>query len=272
MPIDLPPKLWTPPKPAIIRAAPEDLATIRRARADHIRGGRFVPGMLVGGLGVNALSGGGGRKSAAQPATISYRTTSKDSVNRSQYTFAALDIGTASADRLVVLSITCCHTTTFSIVSVLIGGNSATIHDQQLGVTGTNQSIVAIVSYPLTSGATADIVINPSTTIIDATVTSWALASLISQTPVTNKSTAAPLDMSLNTQANGVGVAGYTDFGGSGYSLTGLTQRVARTNIESSLSYGAADWTSSNAETPRTLQVAVSGSPSYGAGVAAFWR
>lgn len=164
---------------------------------------------------------GGVRRSSV--ATISYRTNTSDSVDRSVYTFPGLDIGTAGTNRHVVVGVVSSGTSP-SISGITIGGASATAMIEQAE---TNLKIGLWIAQ-VSSGATGDVVVTHTGTMLRCGVIVWAVYDLLSATPTATASDSAPpLSQSLTISAGGVGIGladGYQNGSTASWTWTGLTE------------------------------------------------
>jgi hypothetical protein len=137
-----PPKLWLPPKPAIIRKS-----SIRE---------NFIPMFAP-------VSG-----SAPPPANAWIGATNL-TTNLTTYTFTAASLGTAHADRYVIVGVASVAGFARTISSATIGGVAATLnHNQNLGFTG------RIISAAVPTGATGDVVLTFSGAMTSCAIGVWA--------------------------------------------------------------------------------------------------
>lgn len=197
--------LYLPPKPAIIQAAePWEihahaemarrgidrrarravLAEIKRlarvghgvvARAEaaalsHYVGHDISP-FVLGGMLINPYSFG------IPAASISYRTYAEDTADLTTYNgvpFQGLDIGTAAANRYVILAVSGrINSASQTVSGVTIGGNAATkIVESTKSGSGTNHASIWVLL--VTSGTTATIVVTYSAAGVRCEVGIWA--------------------------------------------------------------------------------------------------
>lgn len=159
---------------------------------------------------------------AGQFAKQTYRGFSSDDVNRIAYTFAAQDIGNATADRRVIVGVHGGGLAGDTLSSVTIGGVAATIVVQAQG----EDEIAAIAIADVPDGATADVVCTFSDTAARAAIGVWSVVGLTSSTPVdTDSSVSDPASKTLTSVVGGfcIGVASSTD--DITVSWTNLTER-----------------------------------------------
>lgn len=269
-----PASLWTPPIPAIVRPAGEDilrpryLPVTQRERqavlAALLRSGKLSRTDLANalilkerrcreaGLTITGLAGFGAR--GADGPTVSFRNSGTDATDATSWTYTSFDIGTAAADRFVVVG---CwsgrdspHTTTLTI-----GGVSAT---SLVTVTNGN-SRATLFGLTVAAGTTATIVSSTSALETRSVIAVWAVYGLTSTTPVATASgTADPTDLSLAVSEGGC-VIGFAsdhnsaatcawtglDSQGSATAESAATSFFAhRANLNSAASYSvAADFT-----------------------------
>lgn len=188
-----PPKFWLPPKPAIIRA------TDRKPR----EGVSFFvpPPFWLGDPG---------------PPILDF-TDSAAAVHGSSatYTFSNMNIGAATADRLVVAAISgrASGTNSFVYTAVTIGGSAATLHVASGSAAGIT-SPTCIASRVVPSGTTASIVVTSDGVIDGVGVAVYTIKNLISTTPVDSDARDAlwlTLSGSVNRPADGVSIGSHAN-------------------------------------------------------------
>lgn len=180
-------------------------------------------------------------------ADIAFVGTSTDTTNASSYTFTNHAIGTASSDRCVLVAM---HSgisaqSAFSITSITIGGNAATIVAQQYKDTVGFTRLAAVASLLVTSGTTATIVITPSTTANRMRIEVYTLIGTTNCTSLADGDSSSATDPSvaLDVPANGSALGACTD-GVSDYTWTGLTEdadsddEAAMTSTSASADFG----------------------------------
>jgi len=113
------------------------------------------------------------------PAAATYVSTNSGTSATSSITFTAQDIGTASADRFVVVGCKISrYTSTMQFSSVSIAGSNGTLLGSIVRPTS-NDIAVAFYGRTVTSGTTGDIIITSTSAIISqATIGVWALTKL----------------------------------------------------------------------------------------------
>lgn len=182
-------------------------------------------------LQVNNLVGFGGFTAAAGGKVLTYQTSTSDSTNASSYTFTAQAIGTAAADRYVIVGAAGSNTAS-EPSSVTVGGVSAT---KAVGTAGGNHSAGLWVAL-VTSGSTADIVVTWPGSIDRCAIGVWSATGLSSVTPSnTATSNASPGSCTVTTLADGFAIAySHLGYGTVTWSGTGVTQDF-NTSIEASV-------------------------------------
>ena len=222
---DVPPKIWMPPKPAIIRPAEKKLLAPALAAS-------FLPGMFPGG----AISGG-------EPPVITLTDgVDAPSAFTTTHTFSSQNIGSAAADRYVIVAAAVeSGAGTPTITSVTIGGVSATF---LVNAANANFTRGVLASLLVTTGTTTTIVINTSTNSV-AYMAVWSkVGGTTPDTPFDtgsdNTITGGSASLTIDYPANGAVLglaAGHYMTGGAG-SLTGLTSTGSAIGIVGSMRVG----------------------------------
>lgn len=151
-------------------------------------------------------------QSEATKVTREFCGNTGSTANASSYTFTNHSIGTAAADRYVVVCVFASNSGngTFSIDSVTVGGASTT---SLLHISGTssNGNIVGmfITNSPVTSGTTASIVCTMNAAVIHCSVGVYAVYGLTSTTPndTISISNSADPSSTIDQQNGGVVIA-----------------------------------------------------------------
>ena len=223
-------------------------------------------------LMVNQLIGFG--VGSEEAPTLSYRTTLTSGSNATNYTFAATDIGTAAANRKVIVAAWADSSaaTPRTHNSLTIGGVSANLVTSVTDI-GTAACITSLWELDVASGSTADIVLSTSGGNVRCGIAVWAAYGCAqSSARDTATSVADPADLSVDTLSGGfvVAFAGATGGSAPSNSWTGLTERSDQT-IESG-GVSAADSSGLSASTPLTISANYSVTPDRATGVSAAWR
>ena len=179
----------------------------------------------------------------AAPKVLTFQTSATDTSTQTTYTFTSQAIGTAAADRYVIVAFqwsaasarTCSTGTIGGVAATLVsdGTNSATLSNGNPGMC----IIIALVP----TGTTATIAITLSGSAIRAGIGVWSATGLLSATAKNvQTSTANPGTVTLNVLAGGfaIGDAGNDNAGTTTW--TNLTSRYD-TNIVSGRMQSGAD-------------------------------
>jgi hypothetical protein len=221
---DLPPKLWLPPKPAIIRPADKKLLVPAL--------GSFLPGMFPAGAAAPS--------SQAGALTFLDSTATDLSPDAATATFTARNIGTPSADRRVIVAAMTFQASSHSITGVTVAGNLLTLHVNLNS--GNGLSSIAIGSVKIASGSTGDVVISSSGNIDMAGIGIWSLTGETSSSPNDTASDntgviTGSFPTTTNTYSDTIDIPSHGalvaagcafDDGGTGVTWSGATQDFSR--------------------------------------------
>jgi len=189
------------------------------------------------------------------PPSITFLQCTSSISDLTTYTFAAQNVGTASADRYTGVGVFGQDATTiFGVSTVTVGGGSATeIVDED----GTGVVDTAFYMFLNTAGTSEDIVVTFSEAVTGAGVCLFQINNIASGTAVAsvpdNDTSAGPVILTHNVSALGVSVGVCTTQGiGNRTSWTGQTERTDAEDAE--ISWSAADFTNDDvADTPLTV-------------------
>lgn len=160
------------------------------------------------------------------PAVATYIVTGVSSTNLSTYTFTSANIGTAAADRIVLVAITARGNTAgnFTVGSVTIGGNAATVDSTTNAGNGREVSTFAYLLVP--SGTTATIVVNFNGGTMDVCATHiYNINGQASNTPVGSAVSYSPAPSAApGTQTNGCAVCCVMGDTNTNYTWTNATE------------------------------------------------
>lgn len=209
--LQLPPTLWVPTRPAIVRAC-----SLKEMPPLGMASGAVAAALLMDRSAVKSLT-----------FQNSYNTPS----GSNPYTFASVSIGSASSDRYVIVAWLAAQDAGVGFSSATIGGVSATT------IVSNNQNggHAAIFIANVTSGTTANIVVT-----LDGAITAgqqaiavWTATGLSSTTAVNSGSDVAnsgTQSVTLSTASGGFAVAGCVRGSGAGAttSWTNATSRFDR--------------------------------------------
>ena len=195
-----------------------------------------------------AMMLGGSTAAAGGPAAIAFAAAASSSANAAAYTFSAHSIGTASSDRHVVVCVAFGDTGANSVDFVTVGGQSCTqIAAIQNGSFEAFAGIF-ITDAPVTSGTTADVIVDLANFANNCGIGTFALTGLSSITATdTATTTTDGSAQSLDINADGVAV-GVTSFDGTSVSWTNMTERYDA-NTEGTAGHSGASTTSATTQT-----------------------
>ncbi len=200
------------------------------------------------------------------PPVLNFITHLEDASGSASPTFTGASIGTASADRLVIVAVGFHKGSgTWSanpITSVTIGGVTATQVGSQVLYSGTATGVVCFFALAVPSGTTATIVVNMAAVTLAGGIVIWNATGLSSQTVSnTQNDNATPLTQSLVIPATGFGVGFAAGESTTSWSWTNMTER-------SDATASAGIWNGSGADTTSTGSVSVTATNSAGTRIA----
>lgn len=133
--------------------------------------------------------------------TLVFNQTNESPTNQSAYTFSSVNLGTATSDRVIIVSTTgrADDGTARTLSSMTIGGVSATINVQSEN--SGNVAAIACASVP--TGTTGDVVVTFSGTMGDAKIATYRATNISTTATDTGSSSANPLTDTLNISATG---------------------------------------------------------------------
>lgn len=159
------------------------------------------------------------------PAVATYIATGTSTVNNASYTFTNANIGVAAADRIVLVAITArgASVGNYSVTSLTIGGNAATVDGTTNAVNGREAATFAYLLVP--AGTTATIVVNFSGTMDVCALHIYNINGQASNTPVGSAvdGAGAP-SVSPGTQTNGCAVCCVMGDTNTNYTWTNATE------------------------------------------------
>ena len=203
---------------------------------------------------------------AASVATISYIGVTFDSANQTTYTFSSHAIGTAAANRKVVVGVKTFGVNTTTVNSVTVGGNSAT---QRVEAGDGFSSEVELWDVDVSTGTTADIVVTNGSGKGGCVVSVWAVYGAAASPTATVTSAASPLALTLSSiPAGGVAIGwGYNNSSGT-YTWANLTED---NDAEADGGYRYSGASDAFATEQTSLAITATPSAGVGDGVAASW-
>jgi hypothetical protein len=195
-------------------------------------------------------------------ASITFLQCAESTSDLTTYTLATQNVGTASADRYTIGTISSTDSVgTYTTSTVTVGGDSATINVDQ-GASSPFSAVIFAVANP--AGTSEDVVITFSEAITGVRLCLWQANNITSATAVATTSATAgsggPITLSINVSSLGVAV-GVCSINNTTptYVWTGLTEREDSTGTEFNLS--AADFTNDNsADSPLAITCDPTGS------------
>lgn len=207
---------------------------------------------------------------AAPDATVSYISSANAGSGSSQ-TFTAQSIGTADADRYVIVGVMQNGSTRPSTPTVTIAGTTATsVAYARNDYGGSASTSAGLQILKVTSGTTADIVVTWNTSCDVTAIGVWRAIGLSGTTAnATSSSTASPSSLDLNVTAGGIIVALQANGQYSTATWTGPTEDFD-TNFRTYYAYSGASAAYATASTPATVSCTLV-SFNVGVGVAASW-
>lgn len=156
-----------------------------------------------------------------QKASITFTDESRLTTSTTEYTFTTQALGTAAADRYLIIGVEQRFTSgTPTITSVTVGGVAATALFTEIdGGAATSSANMYIVAYP--TGTTADIVVNHSGGCTSCGIGVWAAYGLRSATPTDSgtSNTTGAMTTDLDVLEDSVAV-GFVLTSGSGAART----------------------------------------------------
>ncbi len=258
MPLDLapPPKLWTPSRPAIIRASdlPRSYAEAKKiAHKPDIASfpmPTFVP-------------------AANTPATIAYTDKKISGSDASYYNHGSASIGTAASGRRVGAAVATVYTVDGRTSALAINGNSATQIETQQGPFGCGGYVrISLFILQVDSGTTATFEVTTSGGVLACGLIVWEIHGLGSSTPndTAKAGGSSPYTDTLNILKGGVSFGATCTYAPTTTTWTGLANEAVDETVETSfLSHSGAHEAFADAQTGRTITATPSTGPSSGA-------
>jgi hypothetical protein len=206
------------------------------------------------------------------PPSVSYITSATDSVGRTTYNFTSTSFGSASDRSLVIVGVSGYDGKSESISSVSVGGVAATQIVQSTSATAMSGIFAAVVS-----GTSGTVSVTFGSAVTAAAIGVWAAYNLSSTTAFNTNSnlltSGTSISANVNTPSQGVVIAVGTIAAGANrtFTWTGVTERYD-TSFSSTRTTSGGDFTTTSAESPRTVSYISSGSISYMAISAASWQ
>lgn len=227
MAIDIPPKIWMPPKPAIVRRHALDWTNLTKPV-------RIKPHPMLSTFPMPFFM-----PSASEPPVITYigHNVQDDSTTLN---FGSFDVG--SGNPVVLVGIVALHNSgNRTVSSVSIGGTDGTIHVSE-GASA--RPCLAMASRVVAGGGSINISVTYSATINRGSGCGvWAITNYTSSTPYDAQSdnnvvAGTGMTITVDHPANSVGAACYYSRGSSA-TWAGGTERYDDSSLQSGFSTGA---------------------------------
>lgn len=172
------------------------------------------------------------------------------------YTFSSQNLGTASADRYIIVATASRGLgATRSISSATIGGVSATKVAEVANTGGGNTSTTCLLIAAVPSGTTGDVAITYDSGMLRCGIGMWAATALTSATPTDTATSTAddPTESTLDVNAGGFAIAvGYTANQAT-TTWTGLTEKYDAQDLGEGITHSGASDTFASAQTNLTI-------------------
>ncbi len=207
-------------------------------------------------------------------ATITFVAATSDTSDATTYTFTNHAIGTASADRCVVVKILGRRgaATVTTVDAVTIGGVSATVVKQLSVEEAGAANIFAVASLTVAAGTTATIAVTFSAALLRARISVSAMTGVATCTTLADseESEAADPTFSLDVPDEGSAVSVCGAASGGAVAWTGLTETDDAV-LESVVVMSSAEFNFSTQQTGLTVTCDLSVSTSGEGGIAVSW-
>lgn len=219
---------------------------------------------LMTGVSFQALLTAG----KAVPA-INFQALTSDVSNSTVYTFTSAAIGSASPARTVFVYVGGSNAG-LAAPAVTVGGSTATLVTSV--VDASSNATSALYAISVATGTTANVVVTWSAGQVRTSIAVWAAYNLVSNTAAaTATSNAATASLNLNTLAGDIIIVAGESGTATSSAATGYTSRFMAQDAELEI-YSGGDFTTSIAESPRTITLTWSGGASIFASLAANFR
>jgi hypothetical protein len=191
------------------------------------------------------------------PVTYTYNTFDFSNANTTAFTFTSKSIGTAAANRKVVIVVGG-NADLRTVSTLTVGGISASLVKRQQNADGTSE----IWQADVPTGTTANVVVTWSGPQNTCGIGSYSLYGAAAAASATASNTSNPLSTTINIPAGGVCIGTVQQYGGSQtWSWSGLTEDFDST-MGGSRPFSGASTASSGGVTGQTVTATPSGSPS----------
>lgn len=201
----------------------------------------------------------------AEDIVLAFTDSDSSATDSNTYTFSAVSLGTANQDRQIIVVVGSRIATSANVDSMTIGGVAATLILQQQSTTPSNTVAIFIAAVP--TGATGDVVVNLSATVLRCGIAVFSKIGGGTAASSSGGSVAANPTATLTIPANGIAVAGGITAANSTWTPTNLTEDIEiNLGAENTTLYSAHSITPG--ETVMTITPVTSTNP---AGVFATW-
>lgn len=172
----------------------------------------------------------------------------------STYTFSSQNLGTASADRYIIASVTGRAVGTPTLSGVTIGGVTATSVVNQVNTAGGNTSLAALFIAAVPTGTTGDVVASMSGSFLRCGIGLWAATNLDSATATDSSgSTANDPTYAIDVSADGFAIGCAYNADTATASWTNLTEDFDEAVEGAGSRHSGASATFASAQTNLTL-------------------
>lgn len=202
-------------------------------------------------------------------AEVSFLQAAASTADTNSYTFSAQNLGTAAADRYIIVGPTARKATgSTTITGITVGGIAATITRQRTH-SASNVNVAGIALALVPTGTSGDVVVTFGATMVRSSIGLWRATGINPTAFDSDDSIAAAPTVNLDTPANGfaIGVAGTA--ANTTATWTGLTEKFDAV-AEASLCYTGASDSFVSANTGRTMTCTF-GANTESVGVFASW-
>lgn len=212
---------------------------------------------------------GAGSSGPTTPVALTFTDSSVNANNLEEYTFNTQAIGTASADRHVIVALVYTEAASDTLTSVTVAGQSCTVVVNS--TSGSGDSAIAITDAPVTSGTTATIVCSFSGSgPTNCGIGVYSITGLGSTTPVdTDTTTTDNTGLTLNVEADGAVIGVSSQASGATATWTNITENYDEV-IETSVMHHTGASVLTAASGTLTLTMNSSSSTSIGVSYASF--
>lgn len=182
---------------------------------------------------------GFGAGSSSGPVTVSLTDSKVSGSSLTTYTFAGCAIGTAAADRIILVGVCGQDGSAAGVASMTIGGNAATEIIEANSSVGGNVVNVALYYLLVPSGTTADVAVTFGGGQSAAAAGVWAIYSSTGTPTNSNSSTAGSGDNTdtIDCPANGV-VVGYSGLTQTGADPTSAVWSAITESLDQTVGSG----------------------------------